>query len=390
MQPSRNVARIPLSKTIALDTRAKQLIASGQDVINMAVGEPDFPAPVAAREAACNRVQGGDVRYTPAPGLLSLRQAVAEHLTQTRGVTFTPQEVAICHSAKHALSGSLFALIEPGDEVLLLLPAWVSYVQQVIFAGGVPVEVRPHADCSPDIDALRSALTPRTKGIMLNSPSNPTGYVYSHAEVRAIAELALEHGLWMLSDEIYRRLIYEGDPNLSPASVSPAARERTVIVDGASKSFAMTGYRIGFMAGPEPIATAVGRLHSQLTGSPNTVSQVAYEAVLRSEPPEVAAMASEFQARRQVILDGLRRLELSVPEPRGAFYAFPEVSRFLDERGSAGFCEDLLEDQRLALVPGSAFGVDQHVRMSYALSSERIREALQRFENFLVARGQRT
>jgi len=386
MRSNARVRSIALSTTIALDTRAKDLIATGRDVVNMSVGEPDFPAPMATQDAAVAMVRGGKVRYTPAEGTNSLRKAIAEHVSATRGVAYTPAEITVCHSAKHALSGALLALIELGDEVLCLLPAWVSYVEILRYAGATPVEVPSRRDLGPDLAAIERAITPKTRGILINSPNNPSGYVMSEAEVRAIAALCEKHDLWIVTDEIYRRLVYSGAPNFSPASISPAIRARTVIVDGASKAFAMTGYRIGYLAAPVEIAAAVGRLHSQLTGCPNAVSQARFEAALKSEPPEVQRMCDEFQRRREVLIAGLRSLGLSCEMPRGAFYAFPDVSAFLDERGSTGFCEELLEEVELAIVPGSAFGVDAHVRLSYATSLPIIEQALERLGRFLAKR----
>lgn len=390
MRPNQRVSAIAFSTTIALDSRAKALIVEGRDVINMSVGEPDFAAPQVAEAAAAAMVRSGKVRYTPAEGTQSLRKTVAAHLSQTRGVEFTVPEITVCHSAKHALSGAALALIEPGDEVLLLLPAWVSYTEIVRYAGGVPVSVPARPDCGPDLAALSRAITKKTRGIFINSPCNPSGYVMSEREVREITALAEKHDLWILSDEIYRRLVYEGEPNFSPASIGASARARTVIIDGASKAFAMTGYRIGYLAAPPEIASAVARLHSQLTGCPNAVSQAAFEAALKSEPPEVASMCAEFDRRRKIIIDGLRALGLETAWPRGAFYAFPDVSPYLDERGSDGFCEDLLEEQNVAVVPGSAFGVDDHVRFSYATSIENIKKALDRTGKFLAKRTAKT
>jgi aspartate aminotransferase len=389
MRLNARVDSIALSTTLALDARAKELAATGRDVINMAVGEPDANAPEAVQAAAERAVRGGNVRYTPAEGTQSLRRTIAAHVSATRGVPFTPSEIAVCHSAKHALSGALLSLIENGDEVLLLLPAWVSYVEIVKYAGGVPVEVRARPDLGPDFAAIERAITKKTRGLLMNSPCNPSGYVMSESEVRTLAALAEKHDLWIVTDEIYRRLVYEGAPNYSPVSISPAIRARTVIVDGASKAFAMTGYRIGYVAGPPALAAAVGRLNSQLTGCPNAISQAAFEAALVSEPPEVARMCGEFQARRNLIVAGLRKLGLETPEPRGAFYAFPNVKPYLDQRGSSGFCEDLLEKQNLAVVPGSAFGTDEYVRLSYATSMPVIERALQRLGAFLASHARR-
>jgi aspartate/methionine/tyrosine aminotransferase len=272
----------------------------------------------------------------------------------------------------------------------MLLPAWVSYVEIVRFAGGIPLSIPSRTDLGPDLEAIARAITPRTKGILINSPCNPSGYVMSEAEVRALGALAQRHDLWIISDEIYRRLIYGGERDFSPVQISPELRERTVIIDGASKALAMTGYRIGYVATTRSIAAAVGKLHSQLTGAPNYISQTAFEAGLVQEPPEVAKMCAEFDRRRQRIVSGLRALGLETPMPRGAFYAFPSVAPYLDGRGSAGFCEDLLEQENLAVVPGSAFGVDQHIRFSYATSLEVIEKALLRFESFLKRHPART
>jgi aspartate aminotransferase len=386
MRTSRRASQIALSVTIALDTRAKELVAAGRDVINMAVGELDASAPAAVREAAVRKVESGDVRYTPAGGTKELRETIARHLADTRGTEFSPDEVVVCHSAKHALTNAMLALAGEGDEVLVPQPAWVSYVEIVKVSGASPVPVPPGPGCTLALDRLAAAVTPRTRGVMINSPSNPSGYVMSRAETEAIAALAAEHDLWILSDEIYRRLVYEGEPALSPASLGPEARARTVIVDGASKAFAMTGYRIGYLAAPVEVAKAVTRLQSQMTGAPNTVSQAAFGRALVEEPPEVADVVAVLDRRRGILLEGLARLGLETPEPRGAFYVFPDVSRYLDERGSGGFCEDLLEGEDLAIVPGTAFGAPDHVRLSYAIGEDAIREALARFERFLATR----
>lgn len=385
MRIARRADEVSLSVTLALDARAKALAAQGRDVINMSVGEPDFPAPALVQDAACAIVRSGNVRYTPAAGTPALRGAIAKYLTRTRGVPFEPQQVTVCHSTKHALSGAVLATVQEGDEVLLLLPAWVSYVEIVKLAGALPVSVPSRPDLGPDFAAIRRAIGPKTRAILLNSPSNPTGYTWTRREVEELAAIARQHDLVLLSDEIYRRLIYEGEPDCSPVSLSADARARTVILDGASKSYAMTGYRIGFVAGPPEIAAAVERLHSHLVGAPNSVSQAGYLAALESEPPEVETMKREFDQRRRFLVPELRRLGLDTPMPRGAFYAFADVTPYLDARGATGFCEDLLERQNLALVPGSAFGVDTHVRLSYALGLERIREACTRLAAFLAA-----
>jgi len=388
MELSQRVSSLKGSVTLALAAAAKEMAATGRDVINMAVGEPDFDAPRLAREAAIAAVQSGAVKYTPAAGLNSLRQTVARHLQETRGVPYGAENVVICHSAKHALSHALLALVDPGDEVLLLNPAWSSYGAQVQLVGGVPVQVEPRQDgaCTPDFDALRSAITGATKGVMFNSPSNPSGYVWSREEVEELASICVEQDLWMISDEIYGRLVFDGAEHVSPASVSEAMRARTILVDGASKVFAMTGYRMGYLAASPDLARTVGNLQSQISGCPNYISQRAFEACLTEEPEEVEGMIATFDRRRRIIVDGLERLGLKAPQPRGAFYAFPDLSDRFDERGSAGFCADLLEAEALATVPGEAFGAPRHIRLSYALSEEQLVEALERLERFLATR----
>lgn len=388
MRFATRIDRIEPSITLALDERAKAMRAAGRDIISMAVGEPDFPAPSVVRKAAVAKVESGDVKYTPAAGTPSLRKAVAEHLGATRGTPYVPEEVTICHSAKHALSGAIFAVVDEGDEVLIPLPAWASYFDLVRCAGGKPVLVPPQRGegVRPDLAGLAQAVTPKTRAVMINSPNNPSGYVYTRAELAAVGELACQHDLVILSDEIYRSLVYEGDEALSPASLGPAVKARTAIIDGASKAYAMTGYRIGFLAAPKTLAAAVAKLHSQMTGSPNAVSQHAFEAGLRAQAPEMDAMRRAFGERRDFLLAGLEQLGLPCAKPRGAFYVFPDVSPYLDARGSVGFSGDLLEQEGLAVVPGAAFGIDTHVRLSYALGREMIAEALVRLGRFLAAR----
>lgn len=385
---SERASALAPSATLALAAAAKEMARAGRDVVNMAVGEPDFDAPGVARSAARAAVDSGQVKYTPAAGLMSLRKAAADRLRIERGIDHAPESVVVCHSAKHALSHTLLALVDPGDDVLLLAPVWGSYDEQVKFAGARPVHVAPlpGGRCAPDLDGIRAAVGPKTRGIMLNTPSNPSGYVWTEDELRALGEIVLEHDLWLISDEIYGRLVFDGARHVSPAALSAELAERTIVVDGASKVFAMTGYRIGFLAAAPPIAKAVASIQSQISGCPNYVSQMAYQACLTEDPPEVDAMIAAFDGRRRLVADGLRALGLTFPEPRGAFYAFPDLSARFDERGAAGFCADLLEAEAVATVPGEVFGAPDHVRFSYALSEARLGEALTRLGRFLEAR----
>jgi aspartate aminotransferase len=389
MRLSQRAQNIAVSSTLALDGRVKAMIAAGKDVVNMAVGEPDFSAPEAAARAAVEKIESGQVRYTAAAGTPELRAAAAASVNASRGTNFGPENIVICHSGKHALSGTILSLVDHGDDILVPLPAWVSYVELVKLAGGRPIEIPPLGGARPDLGAIKSAVTPATRGIMINSPNNPSGYLWTRAEIEAICAIAEEHDLWIITDEIYRRLVFPPGVFTSPLEVaSPELAKRIAIVDGASKTFAMTGYRIGYVAGPLDLAAAVTRLHSQTTGSPNAISMAAFEAVLDDEPAEVAEMLTEYAHRRDLMLAGLTKLGLPFVRPDGAFYVFPDVSGYCDERGSAGFCEDLLDEVGLALVPGDAFRLDGFVRLSYVLSAPQLEDALARLGRFLAKKHQ--
>lgn len=384
MQENRRAKALPGSATLQLAARAKELAAQGLPVLSMAVGEPDFDAPAAAQQAAVAAVASGQVRYTPAAGLLELRTTIAQHVETTRGYSVDPQHIVVGHSCKHMLSAALEVLLEPGDEVLLITPAWNSYEAQIQIAGGQPVWVPCQSDLRPDLDALESAIGPRTKGMLLNSPSNPSGYVWTRAELERLAALVEAHDLFVLCDEIYRRLVFDGATCPSFTSLDERLRARTVLVDGASKNFAMTGYRIGYALAPAPIAAALGRLVSQTTGCPNYVSQKAYQAVLAQEPPEVERMVTAFEERRDFFVPRLRELGMELRTPGGAFYAFPNIAAHLRGRTATEFCAQLLEQQHVAAVPGSIFHAPDHIRLSYALSLEDLDEALRRIAAFLA------
>lgn len=385
MKVSQRASSVAGSATLALATRAKEMAASGLDVVSMAVGEPDFSTPEAVREAVRVSVADGRVRYTPAGGTASLRAALAAAAGRSRGIDLAPSQVVVTHSCKHALNLALVALTEPGDRVLLLEPVWGSYDAAVRWVGAEPVRVASRVDLGPDLDAIAAAAR-GAKGIMLNSPTNPSGFVWSDEELRGILAIAEEHDLWVISDEIYRRLTYGERPATSPLSLGEGARERVLAVDGASKSLAMTGFRIGCVIGPEAHVRAITNIQSETTGCPNALSQDAWESALLEEPAEVAGWVTAFQRRRDLLVAGLRELGLECTLPGGAFYAFPDASPFLDERGSAGLCADLLESEQLVLVPGSVFGMDSHVRLSYALGEPDLERALKRLGRFLESR----
>ena len=384
MKENRRAQALPGSATLQLAARAKELAAQGQPVISMAVGEPDFNAPLAAQSAAQAAISSGQVRYTPAAGLWDLRETIARHVEQTRGYAVDPNRVVVGHSCKHMLAATFDVLLEPGDEVLLFTPAWNSYEAQIQVAGGKPMWVPCHPDLRPDFDAIEGAIGPKTRGIMLNSPSNPSGYVWTPEEMSRLAALVEARDLFVVCDEIYRRLVFTDAESVSFTSLGERLRERTVLVDGASKNFAMTGYRIGFAVAPEAVANALGRLISQTTGCPNYISQKAYQAVLGEEPPEVAQMLAAFQTRRDFFVPRLRELGMELLTPGGAFYTFPNVSAHLQGRSATQFCAELLERHHVAAVPGSVFNAPEHIRLSYALSEEDLGQALERMAAFLA------
>ena len=390
MEVTPRSAAVGGSATLALAARAKALASEGRDVVNMAVGEPDFPAPAVARRAAAELLETGqDIRYTPAAGTPALRKLLAEHMHATRGGDWSSEEVVVTHSCKHALSSTLSVLIREGQRVVLFEPVWSSYEAGIQIAGGEAVRLPARPDLGPNLEAFAALLADRKLsagivGVMVCSPSNPSGYVWSREETETLVALVERHDLWILSDEIYRGLVYEGEPAVSPASISDQGRARTVVVDGASKVFAMTGFRIGFAAGPKNVIDAIGRVQSETTGCPNALSQAAYAAALAGDPPEVEAMVREFDVRRRHLIAGLEAIGLPTPFPRGAFYAFSSIGEF--PGGSAAFCEQLLEEEAVAIVPGKIFGMDAYVRFSYAASMERIDAALERVGRFLAQR----
>jgi len=303
-------------------------------------------------------------------------------VSDTRGVPYSSDEIYVGHSAKHALSTACLALFDPGERMLLPQPGWLSYDEMSLIAGLAPVSVPSRADQGPDLDALARAAR-GARALWINSPCNPTGYVWSREELLFVVELAVKHDLVILSDEIYRRLVYGEREFLSPVSVDPRARERTVIIDGASKTYCMTGYRIGFAAGPKEAIGALTKIGSQLAGSPNAVSMAGYLAALTTEPPEVDHMVATYRRRRDRLVAGLRALGFQFATPHGAFYVLADATPWLGGAADAAdFTLRLLEEEAVVLVPGSAFGAPRHVRFVYALPDERIDRALERLARF--------
>jgi aspartate aminotransferase len=389
---SENVQRIEPSATMAISSKAKAMKRAGEDVIALAAGEPDFDTPAHIVEAAKRALDEGFTKYTPASGTPDLRAAWAAKIGERRGVTYEPSQVIVTAGGKQAVYNTVYALAGAGDEVILPAPYWVSYSEQIKSVGATPVivETQPEEEFKLSPQALRDAITERTRLLIFCSPSNPTGSVYSQPELEALAEVLVEHQVPVLSDEVYEDLVY-GLPFSSLASVSPEMYDLTVVVTAVSKSYAMTGWRIGCAAGPADVIAAEGRLQSHSTSGANSIAQMAALAAITGDQSSVEAMRVEFDRRRKYMMQRLQAIEGVVcPEPLGAFYTFPKVSAYYGRSLSAApietsldFCSTLLQEAKLAVIPGGAFGADGHVRLSYAVSMQEIEEALNRLEWFL-------
>jgi aspartate aminotransferase len=380
--------RIKPSPTLAMDARAKAMKAQGVDVINFGVGEPDFDTPDNIKEAAVRAIREGFTKYTPVGGIDALKEAVVEKFRADNGLDFEKDQVIVSCGAKHSLYNIAQALYGPGDEVVIPAPYWVSYPDQVLLNDAVPVFVRTYEKDSFMLrpGALEEAVTPRTKALILNSPSNPTGFTYDRKALEGIAELALKHDIFVISDEIYEKLVYDGAAHVSIASLGNEIKERTIVVNGLSKSHAMTGWRIGYTAGPTDIIKAMTKIQSQSTSNPTSIAQRAAVEALTGPQDFVLEMRAEFDRRRKFLVEGLNSLKgVSCLSPNGAFYAFPNTTGLYGGKvkDSSGLAMYLLEEANVALVPGDAFGDDGYIRISYATSLEDVRKALERMREAL-------
>ncbi len=369
------------SATVAVNARALELKRQGIDVIALTAGEPDFDTPEHIKEAARRALAEGKTKYTPPAGIPELREAVADKFRRENGLNYTPEQVTIGVGGKGVLYNLFQAIIDPGDEVILIAPYWVSYSAQVELAGGRAVVVPTSAeeDFIPDLAAIARAISPKTKALVVNSPSNPTGAVYPEEILVGLAKLAIEHDLYLISDEIYEHLIYEGKA-FSPAAVAP---EHTITVNGVAKTYAMTGWRVGYAGGPKAVIQAMTKIQGQSVTHPTSIAQwAALEALTNPKSQEFIAMArAAFDRRRKLIVEGLRAIGLPTTTPKGAFYVMPDVRRIHEDELKAA--EILLERARVAVVPGTDFKAPGHVRMSYATSEAAIQEALERIRTLL-------
>ena len=374
------------SATVAVTSRALELQRQGHDVISMSVGEPDFDTPPHVKEAAIRAIQSGKTKYTAVGGIPELREAISEKFRRENGLTYAPDSVTVTSGGKQALFNAFFALLNPGDEVLIPAPYWVSYPEMVALTGAVPVAVptTPESGFMLDVDVLASKVTPRTRMIVLNSPGNPTGAVFTPEILQAVAELAQRHDLMIVTDEMYEHLVYDA----AQVSIGTFAPEHTLTINGASKAYAMTGWRIGFAGGPKAVIAAMNALQSQSTSNASSVSQYAALAALgqHEETAQFIAMALKaYRQRRDRIVEGLNALGLNTPTPQGAFYVMADTTRIHpDELDAARI---ILDDARVAVVPGTDFAAPGQVRLSYATSMDSIEEVLKRLGGLLERRA---
>jgi aspartate aminotransferase len=397
VQLARRIRQIPPSATLALNAKANQLKAQGVDVVNFGVGEPDFDTPEHIKRAAIKAIQEGFTRYTPVGGIPELKEAIIKRFQQDTGLTYKPAEIMVSCGGKHALYNLFQVLFEQGDEVVVPAPFWVSYPPMLMLAEAAPVIIPTREENGFKLTAgeLKDNITPRTKGIILNSPSNPTGMVYTRAELEALAQVVLTHNLIVISDDIYDKILFDGASFSNIAMLGPELKERTFVLNGVSKTYAMTGWRIGYAAGPAEAIAAATTLQSQSTSNPTSIAQKASVEALNGPQGFVGQMLEEFAWRRNDIYRRLLEIPgVTCPKPGGAFYIFPNLSAYFDrlkpapgQSHSQALADYLLEQAKVAAVPGQEFGEDACIRLSYATSRERIATGVMRIREALEKLG---
>ncbi|CAM3174933.1 pyridoxal phosphate-dependent aminotransferase [Sporolactobacillus spathodeae] len=389
MQLADRVSTITPSSTLAITAKAGELAAQGFDVIGLGAGQPDFNTPEFIIDAACEAVKAGHTKYTPTAGLPALKQAIIKKLKRDQGFDFAPNEIIVGSGAKHVLYLLFQALLNPGDEVIIPSPFWVSYPEQVKLADGVPVTLVTSQDhhFKITVSDLEQKVTEKTRALILNSPSNPTGMIYSKEELASIAAFCLAHDILIISDEIYEKLVYNGNKFFSIAQLSEAVKANTIIINGVSKSHAMTGWRIGYAAGEAALIKAMTNVASHSTSNPASVSQYAAIAAYNGPQESVELMREAFEKRLNTVYPRLISLPgVSCLKPQGAFYLFPniaETSAACGFQSVSDWAGALLEEEKVAVVPGAGFGAPEHIRLSYATSLEKFEAALDRIENFI-------
>jgi aspartate aminotransferase len=392
MQTSAALQRIQPSATLAMTSRVFELKRAGVDVIGLGAGEPDFDTPDFVKEAAIQAIRDGKTKYTNVDGTPELKDAVIQKFKRDNGLDYTPQQITINVGGKHTLFNAIVATVEAGDEVIVPAPYWVSYPDVIQFAGGTPVFIAAGADQGYKItpEQLEAAITPKTKWVILNSPSNPTGAAYSAAELKALGEVIERHPhVWVFADDMYEHILYDGFEFATIAQVCPSLYERTLTVNGCSKAYAMTGWRIGFAGGPAPLIKAIAKLQSQSTSNPCSIAQAAAVAALTGDQSFLKDRAAAFQTRRDLVVSMLNEIDgMHCPTPEGAFYVYPEFSALIGKTTPKGKViatdEDMigyfLDDARVAAVHGAAFGLSPAMRISYATSEALLREACTRIQ----------
>ena len=380
---NKRIQSLVASSTLTITARAKELRAQGYDVVNFAAGEPDFDTPETIKQAAIKAIQEGFTKYTPSIGAPALREAIAAKFKKDNNLEYKPAQIVVSCGAKHSLFSIIQVLADEGDEVLIPGPYWVSYPEMVKFAGATPVFMPTTAKTDFKITPaqLRDAVTPRTRLLILNSPSNPTGSLYTRAELEALAAVIIEKNIFVISDEIYEKLIYDADEYTSIASLGKEIYERTITINGVSKSYAMTGWRIGYCAGAAEIMGWVKKLQDHSTSNPSSISQMAALAALQSPEEIVLDMKAKFRERRDLLMKGIDGIsELSYIRPAGAFYLFCDVSSL---GNSFTFAQNILNEKFVAMIPGEGFGAPGFVRMSFATSQEKIQEGIKRIAQWV-------
>lgn len=391
MEVSKRAMSIKASTTMAISSKAAELKAAGLDVVAFGAGEPDFNTPAHIRQAAIQAIENGETRYTPAAGTPALRQAVCDKLKRDNGLDYEPAQVIISNGAKHSLINTFMAIVNEGDEVIIPAPFWLSYSEMVRIAGGVPVIIHTKKENQFMLtkEELEAAYTEKTKAVVLTSPSNPTGQVMSRADLQMVADFAVSHDIFVISDEIYEKLIYDEEKqHISIASLGKEIYDRTIVINGVSKSYAMTGWRIGYAAAPLAVAKLMASLQSHMASNPNSIAQAATVAALNGPQDCVAEMCVEFKKRRDYIYEREEAIPLlSALKPQGAFYLFVDVSGTYGKsyegaviQSAADFASVLLDKKYVAVVPCADFGMPDYIRMSYATSMELIKEGMDRIE----------
>ncbi|MBD2494154.1 pyridoxal phosphate-dependent aminotransferase [Nostoc sp. FACHB-280] len=384
MKLAARVSQVKPSLTLAIAAKAKAMKAEGIDVCSFSAGEPDFDTPAHIKAAAAKALAEGKTKYGPAPGEPKLREAIAQKLKSDNGLDYKAENVIVTNGGKHSLYNLILSLIDPGDEVIIPAPYWLSYPEMVTLAGGVSVIVNTDASTGYKItpEQLRQAITPKTKLFVLNSPSNPTGMVYTPEEIKALAQVIVDADIYVVSDEIYEKILYDGAEHISIGSLGQEIFERTFISNGFAKAYSMTGWRLGYLAGPVEIIKAANSIQGHSTSNVCTFAQYGAIAALEESQDCVAEMLQAFSKRRQVMLERINAIPgLYCPKPDGAFYLFPDISK--TGLKSLEFCDALIEEHQVAVIPGIAFGADNNIRLSYATDLATIEKGLDRLEKFV-------